>query len=286
MACHLARAISGEIISADSRQIYCGMDIGTGKDLDEYYIDGQSIPYHLINIKQPGYKYNIEEYQRDFKAAFELISSQNNMPILCGGSGLYLETALCGNSFLGIPADQNRQAEWMNLTDDELNLCYANLPAEIREKLNALTRSRKIRALEIHAFLSENSDWKPMEQIALQPIIFGLSIDRELRREKIVKRLSYRLNHGMIEEVENLLKNGLSYQDLDYYGLEYKWVGRYLSGEIRKKELFDQLSIAIHQFAKKQMTWFRRMEKNGFEINWLEATDSLEINLQKIKILL
>jgi len=282
----LAKSISGEIISADSRQIYCGMDIGTGKDLDEYNIAGQLIPYHLINIKQPGYKYNIEEYQRDFKAAFELISVQNKMPILCGGSGLYLETALRGNSFLGIPADQNQQAEWIDLTEDELNLRYVNLPVELREKLNALTRPRKIRALEIHAFLSKNSDWKPMELADLNPLIFGLSIDRELRREKIIKRLSFRLNHGMIEEVENLLNNGLSYQELDYYGLEYKWVGRYLSGEIRKKELFDQLSIAIHQFAKKQMTWFRRMEKNGVEINWLEATDSVEINLQKIKNLL
>ncbi len=258
------------------------MDIGTGKDLNEYVVNNHPIAYHLIDIKPPGYRYNIEEYQRDFSAAFQAISEKNKLPILCGGSGLYLETALRGNSFLGIPNDSENSRLWETLSDSDLDVLYSNLPLNLREKLNALTRARKLRALVIDAYLTVHPTWKPFQILEMKPLIFGLSIERDTRRQKIVNRLSYRLNNGMIEEVETLIKNGLAHNDLDYYGLEYKWIGRYLKGEIRKKELFDQLAIAIHQFAKKQMTWFRRMEKNGYDINWLEASDSVETNIQYI----
>lgn len=286
LACHLAKAIGGEIISADSRQIYRKMDIGTGKDLDEYVVDNVAIPYHLIDIKDPGYKYNIAEYQSDFIESLNEIKKRGNKPILCGGSGLYIETALTGNSFLGIPSNEERVEMLKGLPPDELERLYQALPADLKGKLNALTVQRKIRALEIAEFLTKNPHWNPVESPVNQPFIVGLLDDREQRRAKISKRLSYRMNHGLIEEVEGLLAEGLSFADLDYYGLEYKWVGKYLSGEINKRLLFEHLSIAIHQFAKRQMTWFRRMEKNGFTIHWLDAGMPLEMKLKEISEIL
>lgn len=282
LACHLAKAMGGEIISADSRQIYRKMDIGTGKDLDEYVIDDVAIPYHLIDIKDPGYKYNIAEYQSDFIESFNQIKQRGNKAILCGGSGLYIETALSGNSFLGIPSNEERMQMLKTLPHDELECLYEALPTDLKEKLNALTVQRKIRALEIAEFLTENPNWKPVQSPIKQPFIVGLVDDREERRAKISKRLSYRMNHGLVEEVQGLLADGLSFTDLDYYGLEYKWVGKYLSGEINKRLLFENLSIAIHQFAKRQMTWFRRMEKNGFTIRWFDASLPLETKLKEI----
>lgn len=286
MGCHLALTLEGEIISADSRQVYKHMDIGTGKDLDEYSINNQKIPYHLIDIKEPGYKYNIAEFQHDFIASFNSIEQRNKLPILCGGSGLYIETALRGNSFLGIPTDENLWSRLKEVTEVELEAEYQNIDPAIQVKLNALTKARRIRAIEIANYLEAYPNWKPTALPKLNPLIIGVEIDRDLRRDKITRRLSDRMNNGLIEEVEDLLANGLSHSDLAYYGLEYKWIGKYLKGEITKHILFESLNIAIHQFAKRQMTWFRRMEKNNYDIQWVRAEDSLKDKLQTIHGLL
>ena len=271
LACAVAAELSGEIISADSRQVYRHMDIGTGKDLNEYIVNGKQIPYHLIDIKDPGYKYNIAEFQLDFLNAFSEIQSRGNLPILCGGSGLYIETALRGNSFLGIESDPELFEKMKQVPVEEIDREFNELPVEIRSRLTVQTWWRKVRAIEIGRFLKANPGWKPVEIPELNPVIFGINISREARREKITRRLSERLNNGLYEEAENLLKNYVSIEDLEYYGLEYKWLGLYLRGNINKKELFEGLNIAIHQFAKRQMTWFRGMEAKGYDIKWVDV---------------
>jgi tRNA dimethylallyltransferase len=282
LACHLAAQVDGEVISADSRQVYRGMDIGTGKDIAEYSLGGLEVPYHLIDIREPGYKYNIAEFQVDFYNCFTDICKRNKMPILCGGSGLYLETALAGNSYLGIPKNLELRKDLESCTERDLELKYKEIKEEVKQNLNALTRPRLIRAIEIDDFLDQHPEWKPIAQPDIHPLIIGVDIQRELRREKISKRLSERLNGGLIEEVEELLKNGLTFSDLSYYGLEYKWVGDYLQRKISKKELFQGLEIAIHQFSKRQMTWFRKMEKNGVKINWISAKKNISAQLAEI----
>lgn len=282
LACALAAKINGEVISADSRQVYRFMDIGTGKDLAEYTVNGLEIPYHLINIKEPGYKYNIAEFQIDFIQAFEQIIANGSFPILCGGSGLYIETALKGQDYLGIPADEELWDSMAEKSDDEIDVLYSNLSLTLRQQLNSKTRRRKIRALEISNFLMANPHWKSIKSPVLNPLIIGVDIDRELRRAKITDRLMFRLENGMIEEVKFLVDNYLTFDDLDYYGLEYKWIGKYLSGAISKKEMVEGLNIAIHQFAKRQMTWFRRMEKKGYSIQWIAANEPIEQKLDLI----
>ena len=283
MACQLALKIKGEIISADSRQIYRHMDIGTGKDLEEYTINGHKIPYHLIDIHPPGYQYNIAEFQEDFINAFESIQERKAFPILCGGSGLYLETALRGHSFLGIPPNQVLKNDLEKDSDKEIAQLFEQLPLTLREKLKATTRKRKIRAIIIQEYLQKHPEWKPRKIPEMIPLIIGVSIDRETRREKITRRLRIRLEQGMIEEVEALLNDhGLTHDQLAYYGLEYKWVGAFLNGEIDQKTLFERLNIAIHQFAKRQMTWFRKMEKAGYEVHWVNAGQSLEKQVETV----
>ncbi len=286
LACALAYDIDGEIISADSRQIYRKMDIGTGKDLNEYVVNNKPIPYHLIDIRDAGYKYNIYEYQQDFITAFNNINSRNKQPILCGGSGLYIETALKGNTFLGIPTNDELRQQLYQLSDDELRQEWNKISNHIKSKLDNNTSKRMIRGIEIHQFIQTHPNWTPPTYPQFNSVIIGVSIDRELRRKKITQRLSFRLNNGMYEEVENLLKDGLTFEDLAYYGLEYKWIGNYLQGKITKKELFDGLNVAIHQFAKRQMTWFRRMEKQGFNINWIDAELPLKHKVEKVKQLI
>lgn len=271
LACAVAAKLNGEIISGDSRQIYRYMDIGTGKDLNEYFVGGKQIPFHLIDIKNPGYKYNIAEFQLDFHRVYNEILSRKNVPILCGGSGLYLETALRGNSFLGIDSDPKFYDDMMSLSEEELDKKVKEIPESILSKLGVQTRHRKIRALEISNFLKNHPNWKPLNNEGFNEIIFGTDISREDRREKITQRLKQRLNEGLIEEAQNLLKNHITLEELEYYGLEYKWVGNYLSGKISKEELFEGLNIAIHQFAKRQMTWFRKMENDGYKIQWLDV---------------
>ena len=282
IACSVAQHLSGEIISADSRQVYRHMDIGTGKDIEEYTIDGKQIPYHLIDIKDPGYKYNIAEYQLDFLSALNDINQKSKTPILCGGSGLYIETALKGNSFLGIPMEKDRREALEELSEEELLEAYDNTSEKVRNVINNETSRRMVRAIIVDEYLKEHPNFKTIDIPEFQYTIIGVDIERELRRQKISDRLSFRMNNGLIEEVEWLLENYLSQEDLEYYGLEYKWIGLYLKKEITKKELFEGLRTAIHQFAKRQMTWFRRMERNGFHINWIDAAIPLEDKVQRV----
>jgi tRNA dimethylallyltransferase len=282
LACNLAYLIDGEILSADSRQVYRNMDIGTGKDLAEFTVNGKRIPYHLIDIKDPGYKYNIAEYEIDYHAALSLVQANNKLPILCGGSGLYIEAALSGTDYLGILSDEALKIKLSALEDEELDQLHKNIDATVKAKIGDKTKARKIRAILVDDYLKSHPDWNQRRFKKLDYIIFGVDIDRDLRREKISQRLSYRLNNGLIEEAQHLFDSGLSHEDMAYYGLEYKWLSRYIQKEITKKELFEGLRTAIHQFAKRQMTWFRKMEKEGYVINWLEASLSLEDKCAKV----
>ena len=284
LATALAARIDGEIISADSRQIYRGMDIGTGKDLGEYVVDGKPIPYHLIDIVDAGYKYNVFEYQRDFLKAFESVNQRGHLPILCGGTGLYIEAVLNGYKLLAVPDNQLLREQLANKTLDELTSILSGYKT-LHNQTDVDTVKRAIRAIEIEAYYQTHEE-ETVEYPELKSLIIGVGIDREVRREKITKRLKARLNEGMIDEVKMLLDSGIQPDDLIYYGLEYKFVTNYLLGKLTFDELFTQLEIAIHQFAKRQMTWFRGMERRGFTIYWLDALKSMDEKLDEIESLL
>ena len=284
LATALAARIDGEIISADSRQIYRGMDIGTGKDLAEYVVDGKPIPYHLIDIVDAGYKYNVFEYQRDFLKAFESVNQRGHLPILCGGTGLYIEAVLNGYKLLAVPDNQILREQLANKTLDELTSILRGYKT-LHNQTDVDTVKRAIRAIEIEEYYQTHEE-EAVEYPELKSLIIGVGIDREVRREKITKRLKARLNEGMIDEVKKLLASGIPPDDLIYYGLEYKFVTNYLLGKLTFDELFTQLEIAIHQFAKRQMTWFRGMERRGFTIYWLDALKSMDEKLDEIESLL
>lgn len=284
LATALAARIDGEIISADSRQIYRGMDIGTGKDLGEYVVDGKPIPYHLIDIVDAGYKYNVFEYQRDFLKAFESVNQRGHLPILCGGTGLYIEAVLNGYKLLAVPDNQLLREQLATKTLDELTSILSGYKT-LHNQTDVDTVKRAIRAIEIEAYYQTHEE-ETVEYPELKSLIIGVGIDREVRREKITKRLKARLNEGMIDEVKMLLDSGIQPDDLIYYGLEYKFVTNYLLGKLTFDELFTQLEIAIHQFAKRQMTWFRGMERRGFTIYWLDALKSMDEKLDEIESLL
>ena len=284
LATALAARIDGEIISADSRQIYRGMDIGTGKDLAEYVVDGKPIPYHLIDIVDAGYKYNVFEYQRDFLKAFESVNQRGHLPILCGGTGLYIEAVLNGYKLLAVPDNQILREQLANKTLDELTSILRGYKT-LHNQTDVDTVKRAIRAIEIEEYYQTHEE-ETVEYPELKSLIIGVGIDREVRREKITTRLKARLNEGMIDEVKKLLDSGIPPDDLIYYGLEYKFVTNYLLGKLTFDELFTQLEIAIHQFAKRQMTWFRGMERRGFTIHWLDALKSMDEKLEEIESLL
>ena len=284
LATALAARIDGEIISADSRQIYRGMDIGTGKDLAEYVVDGKPIPCHLIDIVDAGYKYNVFEYQRDFLKAFESVNQRGHLPILCGGTGLYIEAVLNGYKLLAVPDNQILREQLANKTLDELTSILRGYKT-LHNQTDVDTVKRAIRAIEIEAYYQTHEE-ETVEYPELKSLIIGVGIDREVRREKITTRLKARLNEGMIDEVKMLLDSGVQPDDLIYYGLEYKFVTNYLLGKLTFDELFTQLEIAIHQFAKRQMTWFRGMERRGFTIYWLDALKSMDEKLDEIESLL
>ena len=282
VAARLAAEIGGEIISADSRQVYRRMDIGTGKDLGEYGV----IPYHLIDIREPGTKYNLFEYQQDFFDAYQDIQSRGAVPILCGGTGLYIEAVLKGYHLFPVPQNQALRDSLEGKSLAELTQMLTDLKAKTGSNMHNTTDvdscQRAIRAIEIETYNLEH----PTPRRELPPvdsIIIGIDIDRELRREKITRRLKARLEEGMVEEVKALLDEGIPADDLIYYGLEYKFVTEYLTGKITYDEMFTRLEIAIHQFAKRQMTWFRGMERRGFKIHWIDATLPIE---DKIKIII
>ena len=267
-AVDLARKMGAEILSADSRQVYRGMDIGTGKDIDEY----GEVPYHLIDIVEAGTKYDIFQYQRDFERAYRDITERGRRAIICGGSGLYIEAACCGYSLPDVPANPALRAELEQYDDETLIARLASLKT-LHNHTDYDTRRRLIRALEIAIY----EDTHPVERSAFLPKktkYIGLNVTREERRARIDRRLDQRLQDGMIDEVRGLLERGIAPEDLIYYGLEYKFVTRYLIGELTYEEMKSGLKTAIHQFAKRQMTWFRGMERRGIEIEWVDPIPS------------
>ena len=282
VAARLAAEIGGEVISADSRQVYRRMDIGTGKDLADY----GAMPYHLIDIREPGTKYNLFEYQQDFFDVYQQIRGRGAVPILCGGTGLYIEAVLKGYHLSPVPQNQALRDSLEGKSLVELTEMLKELKARNGSNMHNTTDvdscQRAIRAIEIETYNAAH----PMPRRELPPVeslIIGINIDRELRREKITRRLKARLEEGMVDEVRALLDEGIPADDLIYYGLEYKFLTEYLTGQLTYDEMFNRLEIAIHQFAKRQMTWFRGMERRGFQIHWIDATLPIEVKIQQIK---
>jgi len=278
-AAALAAYLDTEIISGDSRQIYRSMDIGTGKDLADYVVNGKLIPYHLIDICEPGYKYNVFEYQHDFFRAYESIREKGKIPVLCGGTGMYIEAVIKGYKLLDVPENPELREFLKDKSLKELEEILSGYKV-LHNKTDVDTAQRAIRAIEIEEYY-KNEAPAQTEYEPIDSLIIGIDINRELRREKISKRLRTRLEEGMVEEVKGILATGVQPEDLIYYGLEYKFLTLYIIGEIPYKEMVSQLEIAIHQFAKRQMTWFRGMERRGFTIHWLEATLPTEVKIEK-----
>lgn len=283
-AATLAYELDTEIISADSRQIYREMDLGTGKDLADYTVNGKQIPYHLIDIAEPGYKYNVFEYQRDFLNAYQSIKQKGRLPVLCGGTGLYLESVLKGYQLIPVPENPELRTRLAGKTLEELTDISSNYKT-LHNSTDVDTAKRAIRAIEIEEYYATH-DLSAREFPSINSLIIGVDIDRELRREKITKRLRQRLDEGMVEEVRQLLNKGIQPEDLIYYGLEYKYLTLYVTGEISFEEMFKQLEIAIHQFAKRQMTWFRGMERKGFKIHWIQASMPTDEKIELVKKLI
>lgn len=289
VAAALALRTGGEIISADSRQVYRRMDIGTGKDLADYTIGDVRIPYHLIDIAEPGTKYNLFQYQRDFHEAYDEIRSRGKLPILCGGTGLYIEAVLGGYSLSPVPQNQALRDSLEGKSLEELTRMLVELKRQngsnMHNRTDVDTAQRAIRAIEIETYNLEHPT--PERQMPpVESLIIGINIDRELRREKITRRLKARLDDGMCDEIQGLIDGGVNPEDLIYYGLEYKFITEYVIGRTSYEEMFRQLEIAIHQFAKRQMTWFRGMERRGFTIHWIDAAQSMEDKVGAIEALM
>lgn len=286
LAARLAYELKGEVISADSRQVYRGMTIGTGKDLDDYEVCGTHIPYHLIDICEPGTKYNLFKYQEDFFTVYETLQRKNVQPILCGGTGLYIEAVLKGYHLSPVPQNEQLRSSLEGKTLAELTAILDQLKRQNRSVMHNTTDvdscQRAIRAIEIETYNLQH----PTPERELPPVsslVVGVQIDRDERRRKITDRLRKRLEHGLIEEVRGLLESGIPADDLIYYGLEYKYVTEYVIGRRSYDDMFKNLEIAIHQFAKRQMTWFRGMERRGVRIHWLNAMLPLNVKCDKIK---
>lgn len=289
VAAALALRTGGEIISADSRQVYRRMDIGTGKDLADYTIGDVHIPYHLIDIAEPGTKYNLFQYQQDFHQAYDLIRSRGKLPILCGGTGLYIEAVLGGYSLSPVPQNPKLRESLEGKSLDQLTQMLVQLKqkngSNMHNRTDVDTAQRAIRAIEIETYNLEH----PTPERQMPPVdslVIGINIDRELRREKITRRLKARLEEGMCDEIRSLIDGGVNPDDLIYYGLEYKFVTEYVVGKTSYEDMFRQLEIAIHQFAKRQMTWFRGMERRGYTIHWIDAAQSMDEKVEAIMSLM
>ena len=285
LATRLAHTIGGEIISADSRQVYRNMDIGTGKDLADYVVDGKKISYHLIDIAEAGTKYNLYQYQHDFHVAYQDIVSRDERPILCGGTGLYLEAVLKGYALSPVPQNAELRARLEGKSLAELTQILSDLKAQTGSVMHNTTDvdscQRAIRAIEIETYNIEHTT-ALRTMSAIDSLIIGVNIEREERRRKITARLKQRLDEGMVEEVRALLDSGIAADDLIYYGLEYKFITEYIIGKLTYEEMFRQLEIAIHQFAKRQMTWFRGMERRGTTIHWVDASLPMSEKLKEV----
>ena len=285
IAAALASRIGGEIISADSRQVYRRMDIGTGKDLADYEVGGKHIPYHLIDIAEPGYKYNLFEYQRDFHTAYDDITSRGRTPVLCGGTGLYIEAVLNGYALSPVPQNQELRDSLSAKSLDELTAMLKALKEQtgsnMHNRSDVDTVQRAIRAIEIETYNLQHPT-PEREMPGISSLVIGVDVDRETRRRRISDRLEARLHEGMIDEVKGLLAEGVSAELLMYYGLEYKFVTEYVTGKTTYSDMLSRLEIAIHQFAKRQMTWFRGMERRGIHINWIDASLPMDDKVELI----
>ncbi len=280
LAVALADAMDGEIISADSRQVYRRMDLGTGKDLNDYIINGKCIPYHLIDIVEPGTKYNVFEYQRDFLDAYHLVCSKGRFPILCGGTGLYLESVLRGYRLMPVPENPELRSRLEQKSLEELTAILSTYK-KLHNTTDVDTVKRAVRAIEIEEYYREHAcEGRDFPEI--KALVIGTEIDRDLRRQKISARLKQRLDEGMLDEIRSLLSEGIPPENLIYYGLEYKYLTQHILGELTYEEMFRQLEIAIHQFAKRQMTWFRGMEKRGVKIHWQQVSVPVETRVAEI----
>ena len=280
LAAHLAKALDGEIISADSRQVYRRMDLGTGKDYADYVVEGQRIPAHLIDIREPGYKYNVYEFQNDFFHVFEDLQKRGKWAILCGGTGLYIEAVLQQYKMIHVPANPALR----ELLKDKPLAELEEILSEFRILHNSTdtdTHKRAVRAIEIETYYQSHPEIE-VQLPEIRPLLIGVDIERDVRREKITRRLQQRLQEGLVAEVEALLAEGLSAEDLIYYGLEYKFVTQYVTGRLSYDEMVTQLNTAIHQFAKRQMTWFRGMERRGIAINWVDVNQPVKERVEKI----
>ena len=278
----MALAVDGaEIISADSRQVYRGMDIGTGKDIAEYTRDGVTVPTHLLDIVDAGEKYNLFEFQRDFLTSYEDIRSRGAFPVMCGGSGLYVESVLRGYRLLPVPETPELRARLEEKSLEELTVILAGYKS-LHNNTDTDSKKRAIRAIEIEEYyLTCPVEERSFPQV--NALVVGVSVDREVRRERISRRLRERLKEGMVDEVRSLLDSDITPDQLIYYGLEYKYITLYLTGAMNYDEMVHGLEIAIHQFAKRQMTWFRGMEKRGVDIRWIDASQERAQLVEQIK---
>lgn len=280
----MASRLDSEIISADSRQVYRRMDLGTGKDLADYTIDNRAVPYHLIDIAEPGSKYNVFEFQHDFLQAYRQVTAKGKLPVMCGGTGLYVESVLRGYKLLPVPENPTLRSQLEGKSLSELTAQLATYKT-LHNTTDVDTCKRAIRAIEIEEYYCEHAKDIP-EFPKLNCMIIGLDIDRELRRKRISDRLKQRLNEGMVDEVKALLAEGIAPDDLIYYGLEYKFLTQYMIGELTYDEMVSALEVAIHQFAKRQMTWFRGMERRGLHIHWINALLPNEEKVEQVMQLL
>ena len=277
-AVQLADRLGAEIISGDSRQVYRRMDLGTGKDLDDYRIGDRSVPYHLIDIVEPGTKYNVFEYQRDFLEAYNDIHQRGRKAVLCGGTGLYIESVLRAYRLSPVPQNPELRERLADKSLEELTALLATYKS-LHNTTDVDTAQRAIRAIEIEEYYRQTPlDRRPFPKI--ESLTLGVDVSREVRRERISQRLRKRLDEGMCGEVERLLAEGIKPEDLIYYGLEYKYVTLYVTGQITFDEMAQHLEIAIHQFAKRQMTWFRGMERRGTPILWIRLGEDFDETLR------
>ncbi len=284
LAVNLALEINGEIISADSRQVYRGMDIGTGKDIDDYTVNGKQIPYHLIDIVDAGYKYNVYEFQQDFIRSYNNISEKNKMPILCGGTGMYIDAVTKGYKLIKVPVNNELRKKLEKISLDELSLILSKTK-NMHNKSDISTKKRAIRAIEIEEYYKSNPEIDE-NYPQIKCLFIGVKYDRDSRRKQISQRLKQRLDEGMIDEVQTLIDKGINSETLLYYGLEYKYLTLYLTKQLSYNEMFTKLEIAIHQFAKRQMTWFRSTERKGVKIHWIDGYTPIGEKIIRIKSLL
>ncbi len=284
LAVAIAKEIGGEIISADSRQVYRGMNLGTGKDYEDYLVNDVRMPCHLIDIVDPGYKYNVFEYQRDFLKVYTMMKDQGIFPVVCGGSGMYIDSILTGYRMFEVQPDSGLRIDLEKKSIEELRAILSTYKS-LHNKTDIDTKKRVIRAIEIEHF-NKNRKEKKSEVPKVRSLVVGIMFDREIRRKRITERLKQRLDDGMVDEVNQLIKAGVSTDVLIYYGLEYKFITLYLTGKSDYNEMVRDLEIAIHQFAKRQMTWYRGMERRGIKINWIEGDLPIEEKVAKVLELL